>query len=310
MLVQGWSKWEEGDINDDTKRPREICAVKKGYGMGLGDLRPIEGVTLYSVLSKLPKVVPHTLEENKQLQSEYQLKFHSIKDLIQTSSVPFFVSNVNAESCSIDLDMTCLDADEKPLQIKISNWATSSNQENSPIDVSVEDAMRATNTSTIEDACCLLELAASAGALSLLVCYNQYRPGKEHVRSAYYAFPMVDTKVLLRSICVPLDSALLTEDESGKYFAFNATGFKVPCDDEDIEPSGEFSPSLLVSKEPLTKVQGSHDVRSPDFMLAGVGCKMQKGYFVRFVHPKHPSTFVIWSGYVNMAKPQIQMQGN
>ena len=35
--------------------------------------------------------------------------------------------------------------------------------------------MHATNANTIEDACCLLELSASAGALSLLVCYNQYR---------------------------------------------------------------------------------------------------------------------------------------
>lgn len=119
---------------------------------------------------------------------------------------------------------------------------------------------------------------------------------------------MVDTKVLLRSIAVPVDSQLLTVDETDKYFVFEATGFKVPCEEE---PSGEFTPTLLVSKEPLTKIQGTEAaIKSPDFMLAGVGsCNLQKGYFVRFVHPKHPSTFVIWSGYVNMTKPQIQMQG-
>ena len=162
-------------MKEDGKRPREICAVKKGYGMAIGDMRPIEGATLYSVLSKLPKVVPSTLEDNKQKQAAYQAKYHSIKDLIQTSSVPFFVSSVNQESCNIDMDFSVLDEDEKPVQIKLTNWTTSSEHENSPVDISIEDAIRATNASTIEDACCLLELAASAGALSLLVCYNQYR---------------------------------------------------------------------------------------------------------------------------------------
>lgn len=133
------------------------------------------------------------------------------------------------------------------------------------------------------------------------------RPGKEHVRSAYYAYPMVDTKVLLKSIAVPVDPTTLVVDETDKYFVFEKTGFKVPNDDE---PSGEFMPTLLVSKKPLTKISGAEEIKSPDFMLAGVGaCKLNKAYFVRFVHPKQPSSFVIWSGYVNMAKPQIQMNG-
>lgn len=55
--VQGWSKWEPGDLKEDGKRPRDICAVKKGYGMGIGAMYPIEGATLYSVLSKLPRHV-------------------------------------------------------------------------------------------------------------------------------------------------------------------------------------------------------------------------------------------------------------
>lgn len=134
------------------------------------------------------------------------------------------------------------------------------------------------------------------------------RPGKEQLRSAYFAFPMVDSKVLLKGIHVPVDSSMLqiAVDETDKYFVFDA-GFKVPSEEE---PSGEFTPSLLVSKDPLAKIQGSEVVKCQDFMLAGIGCKMQRGYFVRFAHPKKPSSFVIWSGYVNMAKPQIQMQGN
>ena len=138
--------------------------------------------------------------------------------------------------------------------------------------------------------------------LSLSIC----RPGKEHLRSSYFAYPLVDTKVLLASIAVPIDPAtsLVTVDD--KYFAFDA-GFKVPNGEDD-----EFTPQLLLSKDPLTKINSkSSNIPSPDFMMvASTGSfQLQRAYFARFVHPKHPGNFIIWSGFVNMSKPQIQMQG-
>ena len=143
--------------------------------MSVVEMHPMEGASLYSVLSRLPRILPATLDENRQRQSSYQAKFHSIKDLIQTQSLPFFVKSVGPDTV-VDLDTTTLDADSKPTQIKLSNWVPEGlHCDNAAIDISVDHAMRATNASCIEDACCLLELAAAAGALSLAVCYNQYR---------------------------------------------------------------------------------------------------------------------------------------
>ncbi len=61
MLKQGWSKWEPGDKTDDGKRDKDICPVKKGYGMGIASMYPIDGATLYSVLNRLHKMMPDTL---------------------------------------------------------------------------------------------------------------------------------------------------------------------------------------------------------------------------------------------------------
>ena len=35
------------------------------------------------------------------------------------------------------------------------------------------------------------------------------RPGKEQLRSAYFAYPLVDTKALLKCIVVPVDASML-----------------------------------------------------------------------------------------------------
>lgn len=57
--LQGWSRY---NLGEEGVKESDICPVKKGYGMSVCDMRPIEGASLYSVLGKLPKVLPETLE--------------------------------------------------------------------------------------------------------------------------------------------------------------------------------------------------------------------------------------------------------
>jgi hypothetical protein len=244
------------------------------------------------------------------------------QDLIQTQSVPFFVQKVSTDA-TIDLDDRQELANE-PKQICISRWGV--NDGGNCIDVLYDHAMRATNSTDIRSACALLELAANAGALSVVVCANQYRPGKEHIKSMYYGFPVVDTKILLQCVSVPVDSSMLTVDDTENYFVFE-TGFKVAFpvlkgDEEDNEDEkGEESdfldgeeqmlcPHLYISKDPFTSVKGSSAPPTPDFMLVGsTDALLQKAYFARFVHPAHPQKCVLWGGYINMSKPQITMPG-
>ena len=62
--------------------------------------------------------------------------------------------------------------------------------------------MAATNCPDIQSACALLELAANAGALSLIVCANQFRQGQRMTKSMLYAYPLVDTRKLLHCLQV------------------------------------------------------------------------------------------------------------
>lgn len=39
VVCRGWSRWNEGDVNPDSGKPREICPVKKGYGMAIDALK-------------------------------------------------------------------------------------------------------------------------------------------------------------------------------------------------------------------------------------------------------------------------------
>ena len=224
LCPQGWSKWEPGDKRDDGKRDRDICPVKKGYGIGINAMSVLQGVSLYSVLDKLGKVLPPTLDASKAKQQAWQVsscncfcsnfctcidpcllsqsKFHSIKDLIQTDKVPFLVKKVSPRT-NVDLDERPeVSSDAK--QLRLSQWSPnhSCGEAGQFIDILYEHAQAATNCPDIRSACALLELAANAGALSVVVCCNQYRPGREQTKSMLYGYPMIDTKVLLSCIQV------------------------------------------------------------------------------------------------------------
>lgn len=103
---------------------------------------------------------------------------------------------------SVDLD----DSLPNETQIRLGGWAldgaAAGMEASHPIDIPLDVAIAATNCPEPRSACALIELAANAGALSVVVCVNQYRPGKEQARSMLYGFPIIDTKVLLKGVQV------------------------------------------------------------------------------------------------------------
>ena len=85
-------------------------------------------------------------------------------------------------------------------------------------------------------------------------------------------------------------------------------------DDDDNESSADneelMSPLLLVSKEPFTQILGEHALKTPDFILVGNNVQLNhRAYYARFVHPILEHRCILWSGYINLAKPQITMPG-
>ena len=130
---------------------------------------------------------------------------------------------------------------------------------------------------------------------------------------------------------IPLDPALAKLDDTENYFLFR-TNFQMSLpsampgkpvkdreeedeneedDEEDIPEQHEemLTPLLLVSKEPFTQVVGEHRLRTPDFMMVGNNVQLQRAYYARFVHPALQHRCILWSGYINLAKPQITMPG-
>lgn len=67
--------------------------------------------------------------------------------------------------------------EECPPQIRVTGWCTEKDNADGmqPIDILEDHAMRATNCADVRSAIAMLQLAANAGALSLLVCKDRYR---------------------------------------------------------------------------------------------------------------------------------------
>lgn len=98
------------------------------------------------------------------------------------------------------------------------------------------------------------------------------------------------------------------EDES--VLAFDA-GFKLPA----AEDTPEFTPLLLVTRECYQSTEKCFPgvvetpLLSADFMLADSKTRLNKAYGISFVHPEQRQDFVVWKGFANMCKPEMQMPG-
>ena len=130
---------------------------------------------------------------------------------------------------------------------------------------------------------------------------------QEQLKSAYYAYPLVDTKILLSCIG-PCTEAELLDDESGTCYRFMSP-FTLPSPDEAQE---DYHPIFVISKDHVkcTYPHCSKEIPSADFMLvADSGYKLEKAYSIRLQHPIHKADSIAWNGFVNMSKPLMHMQG-
>ena len=60
----------------------------------------------------------------------------------------------------------------------------------------------------------------------------------------------------------------------------------------------------------FAQIIGEHALKTPDFMLVGNNVQLShRAYYARFVHPVLRHRCILWSGYINLAKPQITMHG-
>ena len=135
-----------------------------------------------------------------------------------------------------------------PPQIRVTGWCIEKDNGDcmQPIDILEEHAKRATNCADIRSAVAILQLAANAGALSLLVCKDRYRRGKERTRSELFGFPLVNVRELFGGIRLPVDPSTLALDETGQYYVF-------PAHFQAIMPAAMAAPSSSSSSSSKAK---------------------------------------------------------
>ena len=171
--------------------------------MGFNSINLLHGLSPYSAFDYLGKVLPLTMDASRSNNQKWQSKFHSIKEILQPDKPVFYIPKVHRDA-SVDID------EENDHQIHLGGRAADgfNGAETSHfIDISLKDALAATNSADICSACGLIELAINAGCLSIVVCQNPYRPGKEQRRSMLFGYPIIDTNALLA--CVEVREFLL-----------------------------------------------------------------------------------------------------
>jgi hypothetical protein len=205
--------------------------------------------------------------------------------MISQQNVPFLVQKFGPE--------THIVWDSENKLVKITNWGDAGEE---AIDIAEEHAISFTNSTTVEDACRLIELAYMTGCLMMPCFYDQFRKGREEisVRSVFHGVPLVQTSKLFE--CVRADEAGgMLSDASGKYFTFTPS-FKL-LDEEDKEVPCQ----ILVGKELFHDVVGTGVGGALDLCLVGINVPVKKAYFIRIMR----GDVVCWGGYCNLVKPNI-----
>lgn len=149
ISIKGWSKWNVGDEytlpNGKKKTVTEICPVKKGYGIGIGQITVSRG-SIYSCVDKVSRCIGSSHLASNALQKELIDRYPGIAQSQQGVHSPFYVKALDAE--------TSFAVDVQNGLVKVFQWAPGMED---PIDIEIQDALRYTNSLTVEDACSVME---------------------------------------------------------------------------------------------------------------------------------------------------------
>jgi hypothetical protein len=203
---------------------REICPVKKGYGMGISAMKPMLH-SLYSFQDELRSVLCASANESTDKQRVFEESNKSINQMISQQNVPFLVQKFGSD--------THITWDASNKLVKLVNWGDAGED---PIDITEEHAMAFTNSSTVEDACRIIELAYMTGCLMMPCFYDQFRKGREDSspKSIFHGVPLVQSAKMFESVRLD-DAGGLRTDPSGRYYQFTPA-FTLLDEDDKVHP--------------------------------------------------------------------------
>lgn len=240
-----------------TLAPKSHEAEEKGSCIKVTMVR-IAPYSLYSLWNVFPQL-PITLQDARVAQMEHVAIFPNIHKDIETRDVPFIIQLSSQAQI-----------DETGAEPMLLNWGGSE-----PIVLSRQTLLRYTNTTRLDWAIALLNVAIACESVKVIVFSNDFwtKDG-----SVYKGIPMIDTEHLLE----PVEPGASVE-----------TRYSTVVDDE------KYRINIVVEKDIVT-VQEGPEPSAPDFVLAGLKTELAQAYPITFnlVNDKGMIP-AIWKGYVN-----------
>ena len=235
----------------------------KGSAVKIASIRPL-GYTLYSCMNDLRLLEP-TLELARRRQMELRLQYPSLANDLDTKDAPFW-SRVDAGAVLDDSDL------EMTQSVRLCNWGDASVPQ---IDLTVEQLLRGTNTTRVDWACALFEMAIVCGAASVLVFSSDF--WAKNRETGFRGIPLIDVEKLL-AVATPGAAEVAPLDEGNEATRL----FKVFDTDHVLKIDNDtYRVQVLVSPTAEHVVSGAPPA-SPDFALSGLETELASAHTVVF----------------------------
>ena len=260
--------------------------AKEGKGIAIASVKPAP-FSLYSCVGDLQFLDP-TLGEARDRQMACLERYPAIARELNAKDVPFWTR--------VRRDAVLDDGDADTMQL-VRLTGMCDDQSVPQVDIMVETLLKYTNTTRVDWACALLDMAITAGALSVLVFTSEY--WTKNGECGFRAIPVVDVDVLLGALAptAVASAEIIPLRDGPRCAAFTNPEHTVAVDGID------YVVQVLFSLES----EGVHTGPAPpcaDFVLTGKDTEIAVGHTVVFnLVPKHVGVYAIipavWRGFFN-----------
>lgn len=249
-----------------TINPRNDECRDTGKGLKISSVKP-SAFSLHSLAGDLLLLSP-SLGEARAKQLQLKDLNPPIQNDIEADTVPFYRPVM--KSAVVENDS----------MVKISNWGDPSCPQ---VDIPEEILLRFTNSTRVDWACNLLEVAIASGALNLLVFYSDRwtRNGE----SGYRAVPLIDVEILLAEV-----THLPTTNQEN-FYVYNTS--------KTVDETS-FRIQIVLCQE-SESVESGPPPQLNDFPIASIHTELAAAHklIFNYISNEEPSIPRIWEGYLN-----------
>jgi len=196
-----------------------------GYAIAINSIQNVNA-DIYMFADHLTRFFATSFQDASDRQVSFGDNNPSISKQVSRGSFAFYVSPENVQ----DNGYIVVSKDGDGLRMQ--NW----NKLQIPDDLHInhQEALRCTNSTTIQEAARLLEIGFLSNSLAILVHYNRWAVSKEDEKMHYVGIPIVMPSNLLKVVLDSGDS--LTTDDSGRFYRFSVKNYELLAENDERTP--------------------------------------------------------------------------